>query len=172
MACPPKGGIYPANGPHRGQYTSHCATLSLSFFVHPSLAVLQFVSLFLSVFLFFAFSSFIFRARLPVTVVSFSLATSQFSLTDNDDNRNENNRLWRVFPISKPTKMTRGLQKRLFSEGSIVEKCILHEFRPPVSIARRSFIFGGGAGEGWANENIYYDFFAWGFVFEKINFKN
>lgn len=57
MAYPPKGGcarIYPANGPHRGQYTFHCATLSLSFFVHPSLVVLQSVSPFLSVFLFFA----------------------------------------------------------------------------------------------------------------------
>lgn len=60
MACLAKGGwarIYPANGPHRGQYTFHCAALSLS--ILPSLSLS-----FLSVFLFFtAFPSFIFRAR-------------------------------------------------------------------------------------------------------------
>lgn len=97
MACPPKGGcarIYPANGPHRGQYTFHCATLSPSIFLCPSF-LLQFpLSLsFLSVFLF----SFLHLPR--------QVPFSQFSLAYND-NGNENNRLWRVFPVSKPTKMT------------------------------------------------------------------
>lgn len=173
MACPPKGGIYPANGPHRGQYTSHCTTLSLSFFVHPSLAVLQFVSLFLSVFLFFAALP---SSSAPVCRLPSSRFHSQ-----------RHNSPWQITTIIE-TKTTvfdacflfLSRQKWLEAYKSdclakealwISASCTSfdHLFRLLVDL---SFFLGGGAGEGWANENIYYDFFAWGFVFEKINFKN
>lgn len=173
MACLAKGGwarIYPANGPHRGQYTFHCAALSLS--------ILPLSLSFLSVFLFFtAFPSFIFRARVC------QVPSSRF-----------HNFPWQITTMGTKTSvfdacflfLSRQRWLEAYKNDCLTKKalwinvsCISfdHLFR-----FVRSFVFFREGREREDGCKVMdtcewkylqeYDFFVWGFVLEKINLKN